>query len=106
MQDVVHHTGLAHRSVRDLHWKALLEQGVGRKQRPIRIIYLVGLGIEHVECINLDAPAVVESITETTIEDAGRRRTECAVLGERARAEIAPAQRAEPAGRLAQRNAR
>src|SRR5260370_335645 len=54
---------------------------------------------------NLDAPAVAEPITEAAIEDAGRRRAECAVLGERARAEITPAQRPEPARRPAERDA-
>jgi hypothetical protein len=51
------------------------------------------------------APAILKPVPKPGIEDAGRRRAECAVLGERARAEITPAQRSEPARRLAERNA-
>jgi hypothetical protein len=71
MQDVIHHAGLAR--WRD-HAFALIEEVVAPYQRSVRIIDLVGLGIEQIQCVELDAPAVVEAVAKAGIEDAGRRR--------------------------------
>src|SRR5262249_59716919 len=77
------------------------EQVVGPDQRSIGVADLVGLRIEQVEEIDLDPPAIVEPVAKPRIDEADRRRTERVVFGERGRAEIAPAQRSEPAGRTA-----
>ena len=51
-----------------------------------------------IERVELDAPAIVEAVAHRAIDDIQRRRLKDAVLGERSRADVAPAQRAEPAG--------
>src|SRR6202035_2996354 len=61
--------------------------------------------VEQIEAVELDAPAFGETVAEAAVEDAERRRPERAILGQRPRADIAPAQRADPAGVLAERDA-
>ena len=80
---------------------AKIVQAVGLDQRSIGIGDLIGPGVEQIERVELNPPAILEPIADPAVEDAGGRRPERIVLGERARAEIAPAQRTEPAGLLA-----
>src|SRR5690349_8601576 len=58
-------------------------------------------GGERLDQIELHAPAAREPIADPRIDEARRRRAERIVLGQRGRAEITPAQGAEPADRLA-----
>jgi hypothetical protein len=85
---------------------ALGRERIGFDERSVGVHDLVGLGVEEIERVELDLPAVVEGVTQPGVEDAGRRGAEGIVLGERRRAEVAPAQRAEPAGSLAEPVAR
>ena len=63
-------------------------------------------GIQQIERVKLDAPAIGELIPHPAVDRIDGRRLKYAVLGERPRTDIAPAQRAEPAGSLAKRDAR
>src|SRR5260221_3699902 len=58
--------------------------------------------VQYVERMELDAPAVVEAITDLRIEEPGRWRDKGIVFGERTRPEIAIAQCREPAGFFAE----
>ena len=82
------------------------EQRVGGEQRTVGVGRLVGRGVQQIERVELDAPTVAEPVAQSGVDDIERRRLEDAVLGERPRADVAPAQRAEPAGLFAQREAR
>ena len=85
--------------------KALGEQCVGGQQRAVGVARIVARRIQQIERVKLDAPAIGELIPHPAVDHIDGRRLKYAVLGERPRTDIAPAQRAEPAGSLAQRDA-
>jgi hypothetical protein len=47
-----------------------LEQRIGRQQRSVGVIDLVGLRVEQVQRVKLDTPAVVEAVADAAVEDA------------------------------------
>src|SRR6516165_2757405 len=106
MNRIVHESILADRDRNLRRWKALREQAVGGEQRTIGVARAVAGRVQEIECIELHAPTVGEPITHIAIYGVQWRRLEDAVLGERPRADIAPAQRAKPASFFAQRDAR
>src|SRR6185437_2602616 len=67
---------------------------------------LVGLGVQKIQDIEADAPAVLIAIADPGVDDAGGGRTECVVLREWTFPEIAPAEGAEGACLFADGDAR
>src|SRR5258708_27368291 len=105
MQYAVHHADLANSGGcgrRARCGKAHREQRVRFQQRAVGIGDLIRAAVQYVESIELDAPAVVEAITDLRIEEPGRWRDKGIVFGERTRPEIAIAQCREPAGFFAE----
>src|SRR5258705_7460728 len=93
MHDVIHDAVLTHRCRRDLGRVAEIVQAVGLDQRTVGVGDLIGPGVEQIEHIELNPPAIVSPVAYTPIEEAGRLRAEGIVFGERARRQITPAER-------------
>ena len=101
MQHAVRHAVRA-----DRRWRRAREtrckERIGPDERAIGVGDLVRARVEHVERVELQSQAVLETIAGAGVEQAGRRRAERAVLGQRPRPEIAVFHAAEPARRLAE----
>src|ERR1700753_3967583 len=80
MKQRVHHARLTHRRRRHLYGKAKIVEIVSLDLRTVGIGNLVGFGVEQIEHVKLDAPAILISVAESAIEDAGRGRAECIVF--------------------------
>ena len=109
MDRIIHEAVLANRrrhGGRAACRKTLGEQCIGGKQRAVSVAGIVARRIQQIERVKLDAPAIRELIPDTAVDRIDRRRLKYAVLGERTRTDVAPAQGAEPAGSLAERDAR
>ena len=109
MDRIIHHPVLADRrrcGRGAVSGKAHGEQAVSREQRAVGVAGVIGGRVEQIERVELDAPPVREPIADGGVDGVHRRRLEDAVLSERPGADVAPAQRAEPAGVLAERDAR
>ena len=78
---------------------------LARQSRRVKICDLVGLSVEQIKRVELQPHAVVETVAGPRVEYQRTQRTHAVVLDQRTRAEIAPAQRAEPAGISAERHA-
>src|SRR5438034_535898 len=76
-----------------------------RQTGEIVILDLIGLCVEEIEDVELQPHPIVELIAGAGVDDERRQRADAVVLDQRARAEIAGTQAAEPAGIAAEGNA-
>ena len=81
MQDAVHDAVLADGGWRRARRIAQHEQVVGSDERAVGVADLVGLGVEQVEQVELDARSAVEPIADARVEEADRWRAKRIVLG-------------------------
>src|ERR1700761_400342 len=103
MQNVIHDAVLADGCGRSLRDKAEIIKAIGLDDRTVGVGDLVRLGVQQVQDIEMDAPSVLPPIADARIDDAGGRRAERVVLGERACSQIPPTKRSEVSRLLANR---
>ena len=84
VKNIVQDTILANNSGGRPNRVAKIKQTIGLDQRSVSIGDLVGPGIEEIEHVELDTPAAVVAIADASDENAGSRRAERVVFGERA----------------------
>src|SRR5262249_9052999 len=105
MENAIHDAILAEGGWGDPHREAEVEEAIRLDQRTISIGDLIGLGIEKIEPVKLDRPAIVKVVACATVNDARHRRSKRVVFGQRRCAEVTPPKPAKPAGLFSQRDA-
>src|SRR5579864_93891 len=79
--------------------------GLSGETGDVVVIDVAGLGVEEVEDLDGEAEVARQVVAGVEVEERGRVRAHAAVLDQRPRAEVAPAEAAEEAMRVGHRGA-